>query len=157
MNKTKIHDKEYIALSDEEWNRIEAVIHRITNNQESGKAKVGRPRTDPRPVTNAVLHHITTGAGLSNVGSLHASYPSTPTRRRFYDLLIDTGALESIFALLIDTRPKLEDQYRFYRQIRGPYKQQELMSRESVGGVSWGMNLAPLPWGRPAMIADEQD
>jgi transposase len=80
-------------LTDDEWARLAP----LAADEPVHPHRRGRPRAEPRVVTNAVLWILTTGERWSK---LPARYPSGPTcRRRFDDWLAD-GTLTQIVAIL---------------------------------------------------------
>jgi transposase len=80
-------------LTDDEWARLAP----LAADEPIHPHRRGRPRAEPRVVTNAVLWILTTGERWSK---LPARYPSGPTcRRRFDDWLAD-GTLAQIVAIL---------------------------------------------------------
>ncbi|MGG1949307.1 transposase [Trinickia sp. NRRL B-1857] len=80
-------------LTDDEWARLAP----LAADEPVHPHRRGRPRAEPRVVTNAVLWILTTGERWSK---LPARYPSGPTcRRRFDDWLAD-GTLAQIVAVL---------------------------------------------------------
>lgn len=80
-------------LTDDEWARLAS----LAADEPIHPHRRGRPRAEPRVVTNAVLWILTTGERWSK---LPARYPSGPTcRRRFDDWLAD-GTLAQIVAIL---------------------------------------------------------
>lgn len=80
-------------LTDDEWTRLAP----LAADEPIHPHRRGRPRAEPRVVTNAVLWILTTGERWSK---LPARYPSGPTcRRRFDDWLAD-GTLAQIVAIL---------------------------------------------------------
>lgn len=80
-------------LTDDEWARLAP----LAADEPIHPHRRGRPRAEPRVVTNAVLWILTTGERWSK---LPARYPSGPTcRRRFDDWLAD-GTLAQIVTLL---------------------------------------------------------
>ncbi|PMS15965.1 transposase [Trinickia dabaoshanensis] len=80
-------------LTDDEWARLAP----LAADEPVHPHRRGRPRAEPRVVTNAVLWILTTGERWSK---LPARYPSGPTcRRRFDDWLAD-GTLGQIVAIL---------------------------------------------------------
>lgn len=80
-------------LTDDEWTRLAP----LAADEPVHPHRRGRPRAEPRVVTNAVLWILTTGERWSK---LPARYPSGPTcRRRFDDWLAD-GTLTQIVAIL---------------------------------------------------------
>lgn len=83
-------------LTDEEWARVAP----LAADEPVHPHRRGRPRAEPRVVTNAVLWILTTGERWSK---LPARYPSGPTcRRRFDDWLAD-GTLGQIVAVLSES------------------------------------------------------
>lgn len=136
----------YVQLSDAEWARIEMMVRKITNERDPNVKRPGRKRADIRMTTNAVLHHITTCTGLGHVGIPSGEYPSTPTRRRLLDLLVDSKTLPKVFAALADTRPDLAAQYQETKLMKVKYQTAEFQKRTEPTDLSWGVNLAPLPW-----------
>lgn len=80
-------------LTDDEWARLAP----LAADEPIHPHRRGRPRAEPRVVTNAVLWILTTGERWSK---LPARYPSGPTcRRRFDDWLAD-GTLARIVTIL---------------------------------------------------------
>jgi transposase len=80
-------------LTDDEW----ASLAPLAADEPMHPHRRGRPRAEPRVVTNAVLWILTTGERWSK---LPARYPSGPTcRRRFDDWLAD-GTLAEIIKVL---------------------------------------------------------
>ena len=80
-------------LTDDEWARLAP----LAADEPMHPHRRGRPRAEPRVVTNAVLWILTTGERWSK---LPARYPSGPTcRRRFDDWLAD-GTLVEIIKVL---------------------------------------------------------
>jgi transposase len=80
-------------LTDDEWARLAP----LAADEPMHPHRRGRPRAEPRVVTNAVLWILTTGERWSK---LPARYPSGPTcRRRFDDWLAD-GTLNKIIKIL---------------------------------------------------------
>jgi transposase len=80
-------------LTDDEWARLAP----LAADEPMHPHRRGRPRAEPRVVTNAVLWILTTGERWSK---LPARYPSGPTcRRRFDDWLAD-GTLTEIIKVL---------------------------------------------------------
>ncbi|WP_245964696.1 transposase [Trinickia dinghuensis] len=80
-------------LTDDEWTRLAP----LAADEPMHPHRRGRPRAEPRVVTNAVLWILTTGERWSK---LPARYPSGPTcRRRFDDWLAD-GTLTQLVAVL---------------------------------------------------------
>ncbi|WP_206957379.1 transposase [Trinickia acidisoli] len=80
-------------LTDDEWTRLAP----LAADEPVHPHRRGRPRAEPRVVTNAVLWILTTGERWSK---LPARYPSGPTcRRRFDDWLAD-GTLVHIVKVL---------------------------------------------------------
>lgn len=80
-------------LTDDEWTRLAP----LAADEPVHPHRRGRPRAEPRVVTNAVLWILTTGERWSK---LPARYPSGPTcRRRFDDWLAD-GTLAQIVKML---------------------------------------------------------
>ena len=80
-------------LTDDEWARVAP----LAADEPVHPHRRGRPRAEPRVVTNAVLWILTTGERWSK---LPARYPSGPTcRRRFDDWLAD-GTLTQIVSIL---------------------------------------------------------
>jgi transposase len=80
-------------LSNDEWVRLAALVADKTRRVH----RRGRPRSETRPVANAVLWIMTTGEPWSR---LPARYPSVPTcRHRFEEWLID-GTLAQMINVL---------------------------------------------------------
>jgi transposase len=81
-------------LSDDEWMQIAALV---SDEPPIRLNRRGRPRAEPRVVTNAVLWILTTGESWSR---LPARYPSGPTCRRRFDDWHASGTLVELVQLL---------------------------------------------------------
>jgi transposase len=81
-------------LSDDEWMQIAALV---SDEPPIRLNRRGRPRAEPRVVTNAVLWILTTGESWSR---LPARYPSGPTCRRRFDEWHASGTLVELVQLL---------------------------------------------------------
>ncbi|HTH61129.1 MAG TPA: transposase [Paraburkholderia sp.] len=81
-------------LSDDEWMQIAALV---SDEPPIRLNRRGRPRAEPRVVTNAVLWILTTGESWSR---LPARYPSGPTCRRRFDEWHASGTLAELVQLL---------------------------------------------------------
>ncbi|WP_146009994.1 transposase [Burkholderia sp. WAC0059] len=81
-------------LSDEEWMQVASLV---SDEPPIRLNRRGRPRAEPRVVTNAVLWILTTGESWSR---LPARYPSGPTCRRRFDEWHLNGTLAELVQLL---------------------------------------------------------
>jgi transposase len=138
---------EYVPLCDDEW----AVVYRLIAPHILGDPRgSGRKRKPSRPTLNAVLHVVSTGISFTALSHSVGDYPSTPTVKRFYQQLLDAQLLIQIAETLDFTRPLLLAQVTAYLRTS---KMQARQNRESPGQKSgegsWGLNLSPLPWGKP--------
>jgi transposase len=80
-------------LTDDEWARLAP----LAADEPVHPHRRGRPRAEPRVVTNAVLWILTTGERWSK---LPARYPSGPTCRRRFDEWLADGTLTQIVKIL---------------------------------------------------------
>jgi hypothetical protein len=155
MTRETVLATHYEPLTDAEWGKIQDTIAKAMPPE---NPRHGRKRVHSRPVTDSVLHHVSTGLGLSHVGSAVVEYPSPPTRRRFLQALIDAKVLMEIFALLVETRPLLAAQYKEYRESRSKYVTKAVLAqkrkKEQPAPLSWGTNVAHLPWNQPVLEND---
>jgi len=144
----KVYASEYVPLCDDEWAVVDRIISPHIRQDPSGS---GRKRKPSRPTLNAVLHVVTTGISFTALSHSVGDYPSTPTVKRFYQQLIDNNLLAQIAETLEFTRPGLSQQVREYmRTSKMQAKTYEAPKQKDAGaGTSWGLNLSPLPWGKP--------
>lgn len=141
------YNNTYSPLTDAEWEQVKELTGVPTHPPGQG-----RPRVSQRSTFNGILHGITTGQRLTAVASSQVDYPSPPTLRRFYELMIDNHVLPAIGMALEHSRPGISWQISMY--TRGAKKKP---LNNAPTPLSWGINLSPLPWNSPPKQAASSD